>query len=101
MNKAACSEIKNLRKPAVGVDMVVISVADFIDDSAGANTWVSAKGKLYEMLRRGVGTRDRVSDVQLDILRTFVKAGITVDSIKAKSRSAGHLTNYIYAMLEL
>lgn len=60
-----------MHKPTVGVDMVIISVADFIDGSSGANTWVTAKGKLYEMLRRGVGTRERVSDVQLDILRTF------------------------------
>jgi len=55
MTKAACSEIKNMRKPAVGVDMVVISAADFIEGSSGTYTWITAKPKLYEMLRRGVG----------------------------------------------
>jgi len=46
--KLACSEIKNMHSPAAGVDLVVISCVDFIEGRKGANTWVSAKSKLYE-----------------------------------------------------
>lgn len=71
ISKLACSEIKNLHTPASGISLVVLSCADFIEGRKGSNNWVSAKGKLYELLRRGVGTRDRVSNDQLSILRAF------------------------------
>ena len=77
VSKSACSEIKNLHKPPTGVDKVVIAIADFIDGRSGANTWISAKGKLYEQLRQGVGLKERVSRDQLSILRSFVNTDIT------------------------
>ena len=60
-----------MHKPVIGVDLIVITMVDFIDGSIGANSWVSAKGKVFDYLKRGVGTRERVSDAQINSLRIF------------------------------
>ena len=101
MTKNACSEIKNMNNPPAGVDKVVIAIADFVDGRSGANTWVSAKGRLFELLRQGVGVKDQVSSDQLSILRAYVKTGIKTETITKKSVAAGQLLTYLNAMLAL
>ena len=82
---------------------MVIAVADFVEDKAEGegHSWNTAKSKMFDFVRRGVGTNDRVSDRQMEILRQFTATGITVESVKAKSSAASNIVAYLLAMSEL
>jgi len=67
------TEIKNFKTPASEISDVIMSVADFVEDrkEGEGNTWNTAKSKMYEFVRRGVGIQECVTDEQMETLRKF------------------------------
>lgn len=78
----------------------MISVANFIEGRSD-HTWVSSKGKLFDLMRKGVGARQRVSAQQYATLQEFAKSEITAAAVAAKSKAASVLVMYLDAMLRL
>ena len=74
---------------------MIISVADFVDGQPDLHTWNSAKTKMYDFLRKGVGIKDRVSEDRFEILRRFVATGITPERVKSKSTAAAHFAVHL------
>ena len=95
------SEIKNLRNPPDEVVQVIITVADFVDGQPDLHTWNSAKAKMYDFIRRGVGLKERVSDDRFEILRRFVATGITPERVKSKSTAAAHFAIHLLTIYQL
>lgn len=101
ITKQSLHEIKMFPSPPKGVDSIVISIADFIEGKQGSYTWAQAKGKLFELFKKGVCIREQCTEDQLTVLRAFAETGITYDSIKPKSSAAANLANYLHAMIAL
>ena len=99
IDKKMASEIKNLKQPAVMIKEVLEYAARFLDGE-GAQ-WNVVQAKLYDYVRRGTGTRDLVSEEQLETLRQFGRSELSPDKVKAKSFATSHLATYLLAMLEL
>ena len=51
-------ELKMLNNPPSSVHDCVVTTADFVTGEPGKTTFASAKGKLYEYVRKGVGSKD-------------------------------------------
>ena len=98
VTKAYCTELKNFPKPPSSVEQVIVSVANFVEGREGS-TFISAKGKLFDYIRRGVGARDLVSAEAMAILRNFAESGITEEALRPKSKAAATLATYLTAML--
>ena len=47
-----------LNNPPSSVHDCVVTTADFVTGEPGKTTFASAKGKLYEYVRKGVGSKD-------------------------------------------
>ena len=60
VTKAVATEIKNLNSPPADIKAVIVTVADFIDGHTG-NTWNTARAKMFDYVRRGVGTKQSVT----------------------------------------
>ena len=99
IDKKVASEIKNLKQPAVMIKEVLEYAARFLDGE-GAQ-WNVVQAKLYDYVRRGTGTRDMVSEEQLETLRQFGRSELSPEKVKAKSSATAHLATYLLAMLEL
>lgn len=80
-----------------------MSVADFVEDrkEGERNTWNTAKSKMYEFVRRGVGSKECVTDEQMETLRKFTQTGITAEKVKSKSSAAANLVVYLLAVHNL
>ena len=61
VTKQVAMELKNLNNPPEQVLKVLITLADFVEDRSDSN-FGQAKAKVYDLVRRGVGARDRVSE---------------------------------------
>ena len=80
---------------------MIVSLADFVDGHPDLHTWNSAKTKMYDFIRRGVGLKDRVSDDRFEILRRFVATGITPEKVKSKSTAVAHFAVYLLTVYQL
>ena len=93
-------EIKNLNNPLEVVKQVIVTVANFIEGS-DKHTWQTARGKMLDFVKRGVGAREQVSESQMVILRAFAATSITEEQVKAKSSAAANFASYLIAMHKL
>ena len=99
------TEIRNFSNPPHhDTKEVIMTVVNFIEGSTRKgqqHTWNTARQKLYEMVNRGVGSREKVSQAQLATLVNFLKTGITTEGIKAKSMAVSYFVTYLHAIHEL
>ena len=95
-------ELKTLNIPAADVKETILTLANFIEnDGSQAATFATAKSKIYEYVRRGVGIKGRISDTQMGILRQYSETGITEETLNSKSRASVYVCHYLNAMLAL
>ena len=99
IKKSDCTEMKALRNPPQEVLNVVVTLVDFVEGGTTAqNTFDSAKRKLFDYCKRGVGMRERVTPDQLECLRNFSQLGLTPDVVMSKSAAAASIAQYLHAV---
>ena len=80
-----------MRNPPQEVLNVVVTLVDFVEGGTALNTFDSAKRKLFDYCKRGVGMRERVTPDQLECLRNFSQMGLTPDVVMSKSAAAASI----------
>ena len=103
ITKKVAMEIRNFNSPPhQDIKEVILCVANFCEGGRKIqHTWNTARQKLYEMVNRGVGSREKVTDSQLATLVTFLKSGITAETVKSKSLAVSYFITYLHAIHEL
>ena len=101
IDKKVAGEIKNLKNPASVIKEVFEYAAKFLDSSDTPAQIQNVQSKLYDYVRKGIGSRDAVTEEQLETLRAFGRSGLTADQVKAKSYAVANLATYLLAVLEL
>ena len=82
---------------------VVVTFADFVEGggTAAANNFGSAKRKMLDCIKKGVGIRERVTPDQLECLRNFSQLGLSPELVRAKSSASALFAAYLLAVHEL
>lgn len=79
----------------------MVTFADFVEGGSATNNFGSAKRKMLDYIKKGVGMRERVTPEQLETLRNFTQLGLTPELVRAKSSASALFAAYLLAVHEL